>query len=100
MQPGPCHRHGFAALINGARCIATMQPASPVSIARIPPVDWGCQWTGKYAIKGRLIHAIQPWFVSKDACAEYSGLFKYWGPFDRWDHGFAGDCAYRQFLCL
>jgi hypothetical protein len=78
MQPGPCHRHGFAALINGARCIATMQPASPVSIARIPPVDWGCQWTGKYAIKGRLIHAIQPWFVSKDACAEYSGLFKYW----------------------
>jgi hypothetical protein len=74
MQPGPCHRHGFAALINGARCIATMQPASPVSIARIPPVDWGCQWTGKYAIKGRLIHAIQPWFVSKDACAEYSIL--------------------------
>jgi hypothetical protein len=25
----------------------------------------------------------------RSACAEYSGLFQYWGPFDRWDHGFA-----------
>jgi hypothetical protein len=59
MLPGPRHRHGFAALINGAGRIATMQPAFVCSLS----VVWGCQRAGEYAINRRLIHAIQPLFV-------------------------------------
>jgi hypothetical protein len=50
-------------LINGAGCIATMQAASTVCFACSLPVVRGCQQAGKYAIKGRLIHATQPWFA-------------------------------------
>jgi hypothetical protein len=59
MWPGPCHRHGFAVLINGAGRIATMQLAFVCSLS----VVWGCQRAGEYAIKGRLIYATQPWFA-------------------------------------
>jgi hypothetical protein len=98
MLPGPRHRHGFAALINGARCIATMQPASAVSFACSSPVDWGCQRAGKYAIKGRLIHAAQPLFVFRGRMRFFRVIFSI-GPFDRWDHGFAGSCVFGSFLC-
>jgi hypothetical protein len=40
-----------------------MQPDPAVSFARFLSVVWGCQRAGEYAIKGRLIHAIQPLFV-------------------------------------
>jgi hypothetical protein len=78
-------------LINGAGRIATMQPALVCSLS----VVWGCQRAGEYAIKGRLIHATQPWFVFRAHAVGYSGLISVRGvSFDRWDHGFAGGgCA-------
>jgi hypothetical protein len=68
-------------LINGAGCIATMQPAFVCSLS----VVWGCQRAGEYAIKGRLMHAIQPLFAlgSREV---FPGYFQY-RAFDRWDHG-------------
>jgi hypothetical protein len=93
MVPGLCHRHGFAALINGAGCIATMQPASTFYFACSLAVVWGCQQAGKYAIKGRLNRATQPWFVFRAHEVSYSGLISVQA-FDCWDHGFAGvGCA-------
>jgi hypothetical protein len=58
-------------------------------------VFWSCQRAGEYAIKGRLIHAIQPWFVFRAHAVGYSGVnFSTGRSFDRWDHGFAGGgCA-------
>jgi hypothetical protein len=38
---------------------------------------WGCQRAGEYAIKGRLIHATQPWFVFWVAGVSYFGFFQY-----------------------
>jgi hypothetical protein len=38
------------------------------------PVVWGCQRAGEYAIKGRLIHATQPWFVFRAHAVGYSEL--------------------------
>jgi hypothetical protein len=62
-------------LINGAGCIATMQPALVCSLS----VVWGCQRAGEYAIKGRLIHATQPLFVFRAHAVGYSGLISVQG---------------------
>jgi hypothetical protein len=43
------------------------------------PVVWGCQLPGEYAIKGRLIHATQPWFVFRAHAVGYSGLISVQG---------------------
>jgi hypothetical protein len=49
----------------------------------------GCQRAGEYAIKGRLIHATQPWFVFGLHVLSYAAFdFSIGRPFDRWDHGF------------
>jgi len=71
MSPGPCHRHGFAVLINGAGRIATMQAALVCSLS----VVWGCQRAGGYAIKGRLIHVTQPWFVFRGRMRFFRVIF-------------------------
>jgi hypothetical protein len=56
-------------------------------------VVWGCQRAAEYAIKGRLIHVTQPWFVFFGPHEVFPGYFQYQA-FDRWDHGFAGGgCA-------
>jgi hypothetical protein len=47
-----------------------MQPALFCSLS----VVWGCQRSGEYAIKGRLIHATQPWFVFRAHVVSYSEL--------------------------
>jgi hypothetical protein len=47
-----------------------MQPALFCSLS----VVWGCQRPGEYAIKGRLIHATQPWFVFRARAVGYSEL--------------------------
>jgi hypothetical protein len=47
-----------------------MQPALFCSLS----VVWGCQRPGEYAIKGRLIHATQPWFVFRAHTVSYSEL--------------------------
>ncbi|WP_141686440.1 hypothetical protein [Bradyrhizobium sp. LMTR 3] len=47
--------------------------------ARLAAV-WGCQRAGKYAIKGRLFHVTQPWFVFRGAHAvSYSWLLSVLG---------------------
>jgi hypothetical protein len=45
-----------------------------LSFACFLAVVWGCQRAGEYAIKGRLIHATQPWFVFRAHAAGYAGL--------------------------
>jgi hypothetical protein len=74
---------------------STVQDASrPCDRALL--IVWGCQQAGEYAIKGRLIHVTQPWFV-------FSGRM-HWRyfvlsvRFDRWDHGFEGGCDVGSFL--
>jgi hypothetical protein len=94
MWPGPCHRHGFAVLINGAGRIATMQPALVCSLS----VVWGCQRAAEYAIKGRLIHVTQPWFAFWGRMRFFRVIFQYQA-FDRWDHGFAGGGCAAALLC-
>jgi hypothetical protein len=42
-------------------------------------VVWGCQRAADYAIKGRLIHAAQPWFVLGPYVPGYSGLISVQG---------------------
>jgi hypothetical protein len=76
-------------LINGAGRIATMQLAFVCSLS----VVWGCQRAGEYAIKGRLIHAIQPLFAFWGCMRFFRVIFQY-RAFDRWDRGFAGGCAF------
>jgi hypothetical protein len=84
-------------LINGAGCIATMQPGSTVSFPCILRVVWGCQQAGEYAIKGRLIHVAQPVFVFRGRMRFFRVISV--SAFDRWDHGFAGGCVFGSFLC-
>jgi hypothetical protein len=47
-----------------------MQPSLFCSLS----VVGGCQQAGEYAIKGRLIHATQPWFVFRSHAVGYSEL--------------------------
>jgi hypothetical protein len=51
-----------------------MQPASTVSLVCFLAVVWGCQQAGEYAIKGRSIHATQPWFDFRAHAVSYCGL--------------------------
>jgi hypothetical protein len=94
MWPGPCHRHGFAVLINGAGRIATMQLAFVCSSS----VVWGCQRTGEYAIKGRLIHAIQPLFVFRGRMRFFRVIFSI-GRSIIGTTGFAGGCVFGSPFC-
>jgi hypothetical protein len=65
------------------------------------PAVWGCQRAGEYAIKGRLIHATQPWFVFRAHAVSYSGLISVQDVrFDRWDHGFAGGAVQQLRLSV
>jgi hypothetical protein len=84
MLPGPRHRHGFAARINGAGRIATMQGASAVTCG-FPAHCLGLQ-AGSRICNQRAIDSRDPTFVRFRIGCDYFGLF-HWRAFDRWDHG-------------
>jgi hypothetical protein len=56
-----------------------MQADSAIPVSCFLSVVWGCQWAADHAIKGRLIHATQPWFVSEPYLPGYSGLISVQG---------------------
>jgi hypothetical protein len=74
MWPGPCHRHGFARLINGAGCIATMQPA--LFLCSLPVV-WGCQRAANMQSKDELIHRSNLGFAFWGRMRFFRVIFEY-----------------------
>jgi hypothetical protein len=57
------------------------RPCSPLDFRVVGFLSavWGCQQAGEYAIKGRLIHVTQPWFVFRAHAVGYSGLISVQG---------------------
>jgi hypothetical protein len=81
-------------LINGAGRFATMQLAFVCSSS----VVWGCQRADEYAIKGRLIHAIQPLFVFRGRMKFFRVIFSV-GRSIVGTTGFAGGCVFGGPFC-